>query len=65
MQQKQCGSCRYLYEDDRDTVYRRGRMYFCRCSPFPMSRQYKVGEGSRVAPDLPACPRWAPKDGGS
>jgi hypothetical protein len=58
MEPKTCASCAHFYADDRDTVYRREQMYFCRSSPYPMSRRYRVGEGSRVAPDTPACPRW-------
>ena len=56
--EKRCKDCRHFYADDRETVYRRGEMFFCKASPYPMSRQYKPGEGSRVSPDMPACPRF-------
>ena len=62
MAEKNCGNCRHMVLDERETVYRRGKMYFCRCSPFPMSRQYKPGEGSRVLPEMAGCPRWAAKE---
>lgn len=45
-----CESCRWFYDDDRDTIYRRGRCCFCKRKPYPFSRQHKPGEGSRIDP---------------
>ena len=56
-----CEECRWFYEDRRETVYRRGRCCFCKRKPFPFSRQYRVGEGSRIDPGG-SCPDFQPPD---
>lgn len=58
-----CENCRWFYlddRDDRDTVYRRRECCFCRRKPFPFSRQYKVGEGSRID-RRSCCENYEPK----
>lgn len=53
MTDARCETCRWFYLDVRETVYRRGECCFCKRKPFPFSRQYKVGEGSRI--DCKSC----------
>lgn len=50
-----CQNCKYCYRDDRASDYRRDVMFFCRKKGVFFSRNYRVGEGSRIQGDDPAC----------
>lgn len=55
-----CIDCRHCWQDDRHSVYRRPPLYFCRKKGSFFSRNYRVGEGTRIAPDQLACPLFEP-----
>lgn len=56
-----CRDCRWFYADDRSTVYRRPPCYFCRRKGPFFSRSWRIGEGTRIGYDDPACPDFSPK----
>ena len=55
-----CIDCRHCWKDDRQSVYRRPPLYFCRRKGSFFSRNYRVGEGTRIAPDQPSCLLFEP-----
>lgn len=57
-----CPQCRYFYEDHRPTAYRRDSCCFCRCKGAFFSRNYRVGEGTRIGRNQPACSRFEPRE---
>ena len=42
-----CQDCRYCWQDDRSSVYRRPPFFFCRRKGSFFSRNYQIGEGTR------------------
>ncbi|MEG2597648.1 MAG: hypothetical protein RR977_04385 [Oscillospiraceae bacterium] len=50
-----CKDCRFFYDDERDTVYRRKHCYFCKRQGVYFSRNYRVGEKGRIEKDDFAC----------
>ena len=45
-----CQDCRYCWQDDRSSVYRRPPFFFCRRKGSFFSRNYQIGEGTRIDP---------------
>ena len=43
-----CQDCRYCWQDDRSSVYRRPPFFFCRRKGSFFSRNYQIGEGTRI-----------------
>lgn len=50
-----CRNCKYCYRDNRIADYRRGEMFFCRKKGAFFSRNYRVGEGTRIHGNDIAC----------
>lgn len=50
-----CRDCRWFWADRRATDYRRDGYYFCRKKGCFFSRNYRIGEGTRIARDQAAC----------
>lgn len=50
-----CRDCRWFWEDRRATDYRRDGYYFCRKKGCFFSRNYRIGEGTRIDRDQAAC----------
>ncbi|MBC8571168.1 hypothetical protein [Zongyangia hominis] len=50
-----CKDCVYFYADDRGSAYRRPPCYFCRRKGVFFSRNYRVGEGTRIGREDDAC----------
>ena len=59
-----CKDCLYCVWDDRVTDYRRdaGRYVFCSRKGAFFSRNYRVHEGTRIAPEDLACEQFEPKE---
>lgn len=53
-----CRDCYWFFADDRVTDYRRDCYCFCRKKGAFFSRNYRIGEGTRIAPDQKACPEF-------
>ena len=56
-----CQDCRYCWQDDRSSVYRRPPFFFCRRKGSFFSRNYQIGEGTRIDPCQSACEQFSPK----
>lgn len=61
-QQNKCKDCTFFYDDDRITEYRRDACYFCRRKGAFFSRNYKVGEGTRIDCGDNACKDFVNKN---
>lgn len=59
--QAKCKDCEYFYADDRITDYRRESCCFCRRKGAFFSRNYRVGEGTRVGLNDNACDAYIKK----
>lgn len=57
-----CRDCRFCWQDDRSTDYRRPPCFFCRRKGSFFSRNYRIGEGTRIDPDQPACEQFSPRE---
>ena len=57
-----CRDCRWFFADNRAWEYRRDGYCFCRKKWAFFSRNYRIGEGTRIAPDQKACPEFAPQE---
>lgn len=55
-----CRDCRWFFRDDRISEYRRDSYCFCRKKGAFFSRNYRIGEGTRIAPNQKACPDFEP-----
>lgn len=53
-----CRDCYWFFADDRVTDYRRDCYCFCRKKGAFFSRNYRIGEETRIAPDQKACPEF-------
>lgn len=58
-----CRDCRWFWEDRRATDYRRDGYYFCRKKGCFFSRNYRIGEGTRIARDQAACAVFEKREG--
>ena len=58
-----CRDCRWFWEDRRATDYRRDGYYFCRKKGCFFSRNYRIGEGTRIARDQAACAAFEKREG--
>ena len=56
----QCRDCAFFYADDRVIKYRRQPMFFCNRKGAFHSRNFRIGEGTRIAEDSPACDLFQP-----
>ncbi len=56
-----CSSCQYCWKDTRHTDYIRPPYFFCQKKGSFFSRNYRVGEKTRIDPDFPACPEYRKK----
>ncbi|MEM0528850.1 hypothetical protein WGC32_00695 [Zongyangia sp. HA2173] len=54
--ERKCWECQYFYADDRGSAYRRPPCFFCRRKGGFYSRNYKIGEKTRIGREDPACP---------
>lgn len=54
----QCKDCIYLITDNRVHVYRAEQYYFCKKKGSLHSRNYKIGEGTRILPSDKACEQF-------
>ena len=54
-----CQDCRYCWQDDRSSVYRRPPFFFCRRKGSFFSRNYQIGEGTRIDPCQSACEQFS------
>ena len=61
MMQKNCKECRFFYEDNRNTLYTRSRYCFCRRKGAFFSRNYRIGEKTRIDPGNKACEAFEEK----
>lgn len=57
-----CRDCHWFFADNRVTEYRRDGYCFCRKKGAFFSRNYRIGEGTRIAPDQKACPEFVRRD---
>lgn len=57
-----CKDCKYFYDDNRETVYRRNHCYFCKKKGVHFSRNVKVGEKNRISPNDFACDFFVKSD---
>ena len=62
MAEKKCIDCQYYYLDERPSVYARPKMAFCRKKGRLFSRNFKVGEQTRIDPGAVACPEFEEKE---
>lgn len=60
-EQNKCSDCHFFYADDRITAYRRETCYFCKRKGAFFSRNYKVGEGTRIGLHDDACENFINK----
>lgn len=60
-EQNKCKDCEFFYMDDRITAYRRETCYFCKRKGAFFSRNYQVGEGTRIGYDDAACKNFNKK----
>ena len=51
-----CKDCRFFYADNRIIKYRRQPMFFCNRKGAFHSRNFRIGEGTRIAENAQACP---------
>ncbi len=56
-----CRDCRYFYRDDRSTLYIRSLYCFCQKKGVFFSRNYRIGEGTRIGEGDTACPDFQEK----
>ncbi|MFQ9886617.1 hypothetical protein [Negativibacillus massiliensis] len=56
-----CIDCRWCWKDDRATDYRRPPFFFCRKKGSFYSRNYRIGEGTRISPTQPVCEKFSPR----
>lgn len=54
-QKYQCKDCVYLFIDNRLNTYRSAPFYFCQKKGNLHSRNYKIGEGTRISLSDDAC----------
>ena len=59
-----CRECKWFWLDDRNTDYRQDTFCFCRRKGAFFSRNFRIGEGTRIAPNQKAC-SWFEPAGGS
>lgn len=64
MSENSCETCQFAFCDDRCTDYRRDPMWFCRRKGPFFSRNYRVGEKTRIDPKSPACDDYVPSKEG-
>lgn len=57
-----CRECRFFYIDNRVIKYRRQPMFFCDRKSVFHSRNFRIGEGSRIAENAEACPLFQPQE---
>lgn len=57
-----CFDCRYCWQDDRSTDYRRPPCFFCRRKGSFFSRNYRIGEGTRIDPKQAVCAQFSKKE---
>jgi hypothetical protein len=50
-----CKDCIYFLSDNRAHVYRSESCYFCKKKGSLHSRNYKIGEGTRILPNDIGC----------
>ncbi|MBR5485746.1 MAG: hypothetical protein IKV41_04480 [Oscillospiraceae bacterium] len=55
-----CSDCAFFYSDDRIIKYRRQPMFFCNRKGSLHSRNFRIGEGTRIAADCDACSMFKP-----
>ncbi|MEG2038664.1 MAG: hypothetical protein RRZ73_02935 [Oscillospiraceae bacterium] len=53
-----CESCKFCYFDNRIMKYRRQPMYFCTAKGAFFSRNFKVGEGTRIDKGGTICDKY-------
>lgn len=58
-----CKDCRFFYADNRVMKYRRQPMFFCNRKGAFHSRNFRIGEGSRIDKDDTACSLFEPCKG--
>ena len=56
-EEKTCADCRFCIEDCRSHTYIRRGYYFCKKKGSFFSRNYRIGEGTRIDRNSPAC-KW-------
>ena len=52
-----CKDCVFCKTDGRSSTYRRPPMYFCRRKGSLFSRNYRIGEKTRVEGEAEGCPQ--------
>lgn len=57
-----CRQCRWFFADHRPAEYRRDNYCFCRKKGAFFSRNYRIGEGTRIHPEQEACPAFEPQE---
>ncbi len=58
-----CSDCTFFYRDDRIIKYRRQPMFFCNRKGSLHSRNFRIGEGTRIAADSDICNMFKPSQG--